>query len=319
MTTERYPADLVVTVQDFADCGWKAVLTSTTREGYSSMWQAFSAAARQAIEEGRQSHGKILWLLADACSMMLSPKSINDPFKPFMVMEGRRSVIPDDLPEADIILFSQIMDLIDDAWLKARLADLVWLLRRRLGTKFAVDAIDAYMAIPLDSSTWVAGGRECWERAVSLSLMLKAGAGDRLKNVETVIVTGFDSSTKEDGFLALWLADLLAHNQLARVRSDHIATKLESLAHQFDTEGDLHRARSFFAATSNWFRKGGDTAKAAEATVKMAEGWVKEAVARMSSDGPSHMVAASFYEKAIQIYRTIPRGERAIHKADVLD
>jgi hypothetical protein len=28
------------------------------------------------------------------------------------------------------------------------------------------------------------------------------------------------------------------------------------------------------------------------------------------------MAAASFYEKAIQIYRTVPRGERAIHKAD---
>ena len=68
------------------------------------MWQGFSAAARQAMDEGRQSHGKVLWLLADACSPMLSPKSMNEPFKPFMVMSGRRSVIPEDLAEADIVL-----------------------------------------------------------------------------------------------------------------------------------------------------------------------------------------------------------------------
>jgi hypothetical protein len=112
MTTERYPSDLVITVQDFTDCGWKAVLTSTTRDGYSSMWHSFSEAARQAIEDRRQTHGKVLWLIADACSMMLSPQSINEPFKPFMVMEGRRSVISDDLQEAEVIFFSQLVEQI---------------------------------------------------------------------------------------------------------------------------------------------------------------------------------------------------------------
>ena len=51
-------------------------------------------------------------------------------------------------------------------------------------------------------------------------------------------------------------------------------------------------------------------------TVEVAEGWVKEAVARLSSDQPSHMVATSFYENAIQTYRTIPRSERTTHGVD---
>ena len=29
--------------------------------------------------------------------MMLSPQSLNEPYKPFMVMDDKRSVIPDDL------------------------------------------------------------------------------------------------------------------------------------------------------------------------------------------------------------------------------
>lgn len=52
MENQRYPADLVVLAQDFASCGWKKVLDETSREGYSAMWQAFSAAARSAMEEG---------------------------------------------------------------------------------------------------------------------------------------------------------------------------------------------------------------------------------------------------------------------------
>lgn len=316
MSTERYPADLILTNQDFADCGWKEVLTSSTREGYSSMWQAFSVAARQVMDKGRQSHGKALWLLADACSMMLSPKSVNEPFKPVWVMEGRRSVIPDDLPDADITFLAQNIDRVDDPWLRARLADLVWFKGRPRDVKFALTAIDAYLSIPLETKTWVRDRRECWERAIGLARMLKAGDGDRLREIETAILTAFNAATPGDGSLALWLADLLMSNGLGREYLTIITQKLESLARMFDGEGDLHRARDYFRASNDWFKAEGDEAKSAEMTAALAEGWVKEAVARVSLENPSHMIAASFYENAIQTYRTIPRSGRAIHRVD---
>ena len=180
MSEQRYSANLIVKAQEFVECGWQISLADGEREGYSSMWQAFSSAARKASEDDRPSHGKALWLLADACSMMLSPKSLNEPFKPFMEMEGRRSVIPDDLSESDIAFYAEIVDEIDDAWLKARVADLVWLQQRPRNVQFALAAIDAYRLIPLDAETWIRGGRECWERAISLARMLKSGAGTRL-------------------------------------------------------------------------------------------------------------------------------------------
>jgi len=316
MTDQHYSADLIVTAQDFAECGWKISLADGEREGYSSMWQAFSSVARKASEDSRPSHGKALWLLADACSMMLSPKSLNEPFKPFMVMEGRRTVIPDDLSESDIAFYAEIVDAIDDAWLKARVADLVWLKQRPRDVRFALAAIDAYRLIPLDAETWVRGGHECWERAISLARTLKAGAGTRLAEMETAILDAFNAAIKESGFLGLWLADLLDANGLGRTHSSVIAQKLRVLAIEFDGDGDLHRSREFFDAASRWFDRSGDEAKSAEMTVAVAEGWVKEANTRVSSDQPSHMVAASFYEKAIQIYRSIPRSFRAIHQGD---
>ena len=181
MSNERYPQDLTVSLQDFEASGWKDAIAQATREGYSAMWQALSAAARSAIEQGRVEHGKVLWLLADACSMMLSPSSPNEPFKPFAVFHDRRSVIPDDLLDTDITFFAEIVDAVDDNWLKARLSDLLWLKGKPRNTAFALKAIDAYRCLPLDTDTWVHGGRECWPRAISLARMLKRGAGDRLQ------------------------------------------------------------------------------------------------------------------------------------------
>lgn len=316
MSNERYPQDLLVSLQDFQASGWKEAIALATREGYSAMWQALSAAARSAIAQGRVEHGKVLWLLADACSMMLVPSSPNEPFKPFAVFHDRRSVIPDDLLDSDIAFFTEIVDEIDDHWLKARLSDLIWLKGTPRNTAFALKAIDAYRCLLLDTDTWIKGGRECWSRAISLARMLRRVAGDRLHQMEETIIAAFDAASRDDGFLGLWLADLLKSNGLGRTHRTNVAKKLEALARQFDGEGDLHRAREYFSAAAEWYRAIPDKAKAAEMTVAVAEGWVKEAAARTASESPSHMVAASFYENAIQTYRTIPRTERAEHRVD---
>lgn len=316
MENERYPLDLIVSAQDFLNCGWKEVLEQTSCEKYSDMRQAFSASARSAMEEGRKAHGKVLWLLADACSMMLVPTSQNDPFKPYAVFPPRRSVIPDDLADSDISFFSEIIHLIDDAWLKARISDLCWLKKEPKVATHALEAIDAYRTISLDKETWVQGGQECWKRAISLTRMLKAGAGDRLQQLEATILEAFDRAVQRDGFLGLWLADLLKTNGMARERRADVANRLESLAREFDGEGDLHRAREYFSAASDWYGVSANESKATEMTVSVAEGWVKEAIAQTSLSAPSHMVAASFYENAIQTYRTIPRMERAAYGVD---
>ncbi|ADM99150.1 DUF4209 domain-containing protein [Dickeya dadantii] len=316
MKNERYPLDLAISLQDFHTSNWKDSIAQATREGYSAMWQALSSAARDAIEEGRIENGKVLWLLADACSMMLSPSSPNEPFKPFAVFHDRRSVIPDDFYDSDIQFFAEIVDEVDNAWLKARLSDLAWLKKKPRNIEFALKAIDAYRSLPLDTDTWIHGGRDCWPRAISLARMLKDGAGDRLQQIETAIVAAFNASIRVDGFLGLWLADLLKSNHLGLSHRTDISTKLEILAREFDGEGDLHKAREYFAAAAGWYKLIPDEAKAAEMTVLLAEGWVKEAVERTASESPSHMVAASFYENAIQIYRTVPRAERSVYQVD---
>ncbi len=316
MFHDRYQEDLILTVEDFSGCGWKAALAGAARKEYSSMREAFANAAKQAIDEGRQAHGQALSLLAGACSMMLSPDSTNEPFKPLWSDGQQRSIIPDDLSETDVAFFTEIVETIDDPWLKARLADLVWLLQRPRNVKFALAAIDSYRTIPLDPETPVRDRDKYWQRAINLARLLGTGAGERLAEMETAIIKALTSVTREDGFLGYWLADLLKSNSLARDHSATIATRLESLAREFEGEDEFLKARKYFRSSAHWFKESGDDEKSTEMTVEVAETWVKEAVARLSSDQPSHGVAASFYESAIQTYRTIPRSERATHRVD---
>lgn len=316
MKNERYPLDLAISVQDFNTSNWKETIANASREGYSGMWQALSNAARDAVERGNIKHGKVLWLLADACSMMLSPLSPNEPYKPYAVFQDRRSVIPDDLSESDIQFFAEILNEVDHDWLKARLSDLVWLKSKHRNIKFALTAIDAYRNLPLDTHTWVHGGRECWPRALKLTRMLKDGAGVRLQQIEVMIETTLYAAVCDDGFLAIWLAELLKSNRLGWEHRRDTSQKLEALAREFDDKGDLHRAREYYSSAADWYKLIPDDVKVAEMTVLLAEGWVKEAGARTASENPSHMVAASFYENAIQIYRTVPRAIRSSYKVD---
>jgi len=316
MPDERYPHDLKISLDDFRRCGWREILDGIKREGYSGMWQAFSSAARRAIEEDRKAEGKVLWLLADACSMMLHPPSPNDPFRPMFVIEGKRSALPEDFGQNEIEFFGQIVEEIDDPWLQARISDLVWLVKRPRDPKFALIAIDAYRKIPLDTDTWIRDGRDCWGRAVRLGIMLGKGAGDRLREMEESLFSALKSARSKDGFLALWIAELMMETGLGRAKQIEIANKLEELAIHFDEAGELHRAREYCDAAAKWYGKLGNDQKVAEMTVRLAEAWVKEAIARMSSDTPSHMVGAMFLENAIHAYRRIPRKIRADFKVD---
>ncbi|WP_144290465.1 DUF7380 domain-containing protein [Chitinilyticum litopenaei] len=90
---EHFPTNLAITPDDFDSSGWLEVLESAGDDGYPSLWRAFSNAARVAVGEGNIPRRKVLWLLADACSMRLVPGSLNNPFQPFIVMEGRRSEV----------------------------------------------------------------------------------------------------------------------------------------------------------------------------------------------------------------------------------
>ncbi len=314
---DSYVEDNFESVLDaFERCGWEAVVDDVSYKGYASLSEALHRSATMAASEDREAHAKVLRLLGEACSMMLSPEKPNEPFEPLVRIGGSRSIMPDDFTDSEIDFFAHIVDSIDKPTLKGRLADLVWLLRQPRDVKYALDAIDSYMEVPLDVHNWFGDGEQCWKRAIGLCRMIGPTGADRLDRIEKSIVEALDSATTEDKFFGHGLADTLWSEGLGRSNSADIAAKLGALAKGFDSIGNFHASGRFYNAAARWFRSAGDDEKAIDMTVAEAEAFVSDATARMSSDNPSHGVAASFVEDAIQVYRTVPRDHRDRHHVD---
>ncbi|MEM9452216.1 MAG: DUF4209 domain-containing protein [Cyanobacteria bacterium P01_E01_bin.6] len=249
--------------------------------------------------------------------MMLKPASVNEPFAPCIVMDGKRSALPEDLQPDEIDLLSSIYPEIDDPKLCARLADLVWLVQKPKDPNAAIAAIDAYRQVPISRDSWIRDGRDCWNRAVQLCLMLRSGAGERLNEIEQTLLDALLTATFEEGKLALWLADALVKYGLATSDRTRICSHMEGIAKTYDEGGNIHRARDYYECAGDCYRRVGNQAKFSEMSALCAETWVREVISRQSYDSsPSHMVAASFYESAIQKYRTIPRVHRADHDVE---
>ncbi len=310
MADERFPEDILIGPQDLRRSGWNEAIAHDSQRTYVGMWQALSANAQRAIKDGRTREGKSLWLLADACSMRLVPRSSNEPYRPYFVVGNGRSPIPNDFTNDQAEFFAQIVDEIDDVLLRARLADLVWLIKEPRTPRFALLAIDAYRQIPLDQKAWLRDGRTCWQRALQLSRQLGKGAGNRLNELEAEILAALRAARPCDGFLAAWFAETLDNTRIKRNASTEIAFKLEQLASAFNEAGDIDKARTYFDAAAQWFTTVHDAQKTAAMLTASAETWAKEAMAQMAGENPSHMAGAASLERAIHAYRRVPNKFR---------
>ena len=316
MSNERYPRDLVITLDDFRISGWREAIEDAGEHGYSSYWQALSKFAGKAMESGAIAKGKVLWLLADACSMMLKSESVNEPFHPLMILQQRRSAMPEDFSKADLTFFDNILPEIDDNRLEARIADILWFVKSPRKVEYALQAIDSYMQFPLDDFSLLRNGKEAWERAIRLSRLLNKGAADRLQRIRDAIFSKFQAAELGGKFHALWLSELLEKAYLDEDRSMNVATKLEEFAKKAIAEKDWNCAREYYEGASRWCKRISAASDVHRLHVEIAETWVSEAEQRTSGDNPSNMVAGHFLESAIQTYRKIPRKERAACKVD---
>lgn len=291
-----------LTLDDLNNCGYMEAF-QFDNVNYATVHLKLFEMAQKANEEGRTSHSRVLHLLAGACSMSLQPSSINNPFLPSFVMAGRRSTIPEDFSKADIEYFILILDAILEPWLKARLADLIWL-RIPNRKDIALKAIDAYFALPLTTKVTFRD-IEYLERGIRLANLHKVK--EKIKDTLDQVIQVIGECSIDTRFLAKWLADLLDKCKLWR-NEEKIAEKMEILAGDFFAHKDFFLSREYYATASSWFEKAKNYQKSYAATAYQANCFCQEAIFR--ENALDFITAASLFEKAIQIYRSIPKDFR---------
>lgn len=295
--------NLEAMVSVFPDIDLDSVVNDAMGLGYTSLSTALFRAAGDAESRGDDIQNKILTLLYEACQTRLQIENQHNPFD-------------DNFTDSEIEFFATIAKRINNPFIKARLSDRVWNSPNHRNIDFALLAIDNYTSIPLDPDAWYGGGERCWQRAISLSLIIGKGAGDRLEKIEDKVLNALKDTTAQHKFYGHSLANVLLEIYLTQDRQIVIAEKLESLANEFDTLENFRTSGRYYNASHRWFAKSSFEERAVDMKVAEAKAFEREAMSRIESDDPSHLVAVGFLKNAVQTYTEIPRTLRDRHDVD---
>ena len=116
---------------------------------------------------------KSLLLLANICLLKLNSESRNDPFQPFMTWGNKRSFLPIDLTDEEILFLSNIVNEDIPPILKARIADILWTYSIPKNKKYSEIAIESYISMDVCDDFFEPNIYTFWERAVVLAKQTK--------------------------------------------------------------------------------------------------------------------------------------------------
>ena len=184
----KYDENLEIHNEDYVNAEVDRIISELSEKDIGYYHDTLSKSATEYIETGRAKDGKVLWLLADACSMMLNPENPNEPFRPFFSGGGRRSALPEDFSTSDIAFFTQILTNITDYQLRARIADICWFMVHPRNPDFAIAAIDAYMEYTFENNAHYHESENPYKRAIYLSQIHRELTRDRLIKIREYLL-----------------------------------------------------------------------------------------------------------------------------------
>ncbi|MDC4442340.1 DUF4209 domain-containing protein [Acinetobacter baumannii] len=302
-----------LTRDKFLECNWGSEIPENERYDYLTISRILEVSARNVLDLGKTDEYKILELLYKVTSMLLEPNSLNEPFKPaFLDLQNqRRGVIPDDFTLNELTFFELILGDVDEPALKARLADILWLMKSPRNPDYARMAIDSYTSASINEEGWHRGVNTCWSRAIQLSMQIKDYAS--LDDIKGRLFAAFSVEYSNLKYMNFWIADLMDKFKVDKDFEKNIADSLFTRASNFKTQYDYFTARSYFELAAKKYKKCGLEDEWTNSLVEIAETFELEADSRRKD---SNLVANSCYENAIQAYRNIPSKHRYKHNVE---
>ncbi|MDD9156293.1 DUF4209 domain-containing protein [Aliivibrio sp. S4TY2] len=257
-----------------------------------------------------QNKKHVLSMIGKALSLKLHhPELVNSPFT-----KGIFSAtwMPEEFSQIELEFYEAILPLTDDNWLKARLADILWLWTKRgRNPDWARLAVDCYTKEDLCADAWLSYQDKHWERAIRLCLQLNDTV--RLGIIVDRLERELDIEHDENKFMVLWISKLLEKTGCISQDLNVFFTRLTTLAVKLRDKEDYYASRMFMELAIQISDKFDDKSKWLESQIFFADSYENEGDNRLQR---SAMIANSFYEQSIEAYRKIPNKFREEHKID---
>jgi len=271
---------------------------------------SFFKLAQEAADKNSQTE-EFCALLGRITFSQLKTETATTPFSPMpsgpLEMEPSTPV-PLIISDDDLELLGAALPRVEDVELRARIADILWVVRRN--AEFAGAAIDAYLASARrleDPEHWTQCQRRI-ERALRLALHL----GPKTGRIDEVVAHIEEVLSKYNGSDPLFLSQrLMVHLlEVKRGEPDEYSVLSERIAESAESSRNYYRARSYWETAAQWHKRRRDKDAYHRTLTRAAETYVKEAEADASRPGQGYIAACSHLQSAIVAYRRIG-GERS--------
>ena len=254
---------------------------------------------------------KSLLLLANICSPILNSESRNDPFQPFMTWGNKRSFLPIDLTDEEILYLSSILDEDLPPILKARIADILWAYSTSKNKKYSEIAIENYISMDVCDDFFEPDVYVFWERAAMLAKQTRNSS--LIEKIKLKLLNEIDHPSTSWDFHLLKIIEIFVKTDLDKELNHELAEKLLEKQKEFNHEQQFHITEQYLELAARLFKKAGNAEDSYRSLAFLAQATENHGDYRKNE---SAMVANSFYKLALQRYREIPNSYRSTLQID---
>ena len=244
---------------------------------------------------------KSLLLLANIFSPILNSESRNDPFQPFMTWRNKRSFLPIDLIDEEILYLSSIVDEDLPPILKARIADILWMYSTPKNKKYYEIAIENYILMDVYNDFFEPDIYVFWERATILAKQTRNSS--LIEKIKLKLLNEIDYPSTNWDFHLLKIIEIFDNTDLDKGLNHELAEKLLEKQKEFNHEQQFHIAEQYLELAAKLFKKSGNAEDSYKSLALLSQTTENHGDYRKNE---SAMVANSFYKLALQRYTEIP-------------
>ena len=281
------------------------IFSELSNEEKNSLFRIHSILKNIATNETNTKLRKSLFLLSNICSPMIDLESRNDPFQPFMTWGNKRSFLPIDLIDEEILYLSSILDEDFPPILKARIADILWTYSKPKNKKHSEIAIENYISMDVFDDFFEPDVYVFWERAVMLAKQIKNSS--LIEKIKSKLLNEIDYPSTSWDFHLLKIIEIFDKTDLDKGLNHELAEKLLEKQKEFNHEKQFHIAEKYLESATKLFKKAGNAEDSYRSLAFLAQATENHGDYRKNE---SAMVANSFYKLALQRYREIPNSYR---------
>lgn len=287
--------DLKLTPQHFRDASINTLIAKAERKECHHYSSLFFNEAKKAQKNAAKKLSVVYDLLGTITGLHLQSDSRKEPLTPNEAI--------DRIPAEDVNSLQECASEIEDAELRARAADLVWI--RKRDHKMAELAVHSYIdsASTLEDADRWPPCFERTERAFRLSRSLGERSDTRPFVVDFIEKMLAKCNGEDPLFLSNRLMGLLCEHKIGDPTK--YSALCEKAALKAETTRNWRMAEVHWQRKADWDSIAEDHDARKKSLVSAAETNVKIAQATAGGDRPGYMVASTYLRKAIEAYRRI--------------